>query len=164
VECIKKRNLKISYSYNFDFFSWIKGAELVELDIINPADDPVRPELDNVFRTAKGRKIFGLRYRNEIQGVVCVAYANDVPITIEELDHMSDAEGKIAIAYTVWSFKKGAGKKIVKEFLKYIKTAGNIDRVMTLSPLTPMATHYHIRNGARLININATTQNFEYKI
>ena len=164
MECIKKRNLKISYSYNFDFFSWIKGAELVELDIINPADDPVRPELDNVFRTAKGRNIFGLRYRNEIQGVVCVAYANDVPITIEELDHMSDAEGKIAIAYTVWSFKKGAGNKIVKEFLKYIKTAGNIDRVMTLSPLTPMATHYHIRNGARLININATPQNFEYKI
>ena len=35
---------------------------------------------------------------------------------------------------------------------------------MTLSPLTPMATHYHIRNGAKLIKINPTTQNFEYKI
>jgi len=33
-----------------------------------------------------------------------------------------------------------------------------------LSPLTPMATHFHIRNGAKLININATTQNFEYKL
>ena len=73
--------------------------------------------MDNKFRTSKGRKIFGLQYRKEIQGVVCVAYTNDVPITIEELDHMSDPEGKIAIAYTVWSFKKGAGKKIIKEFL-----------------------------------------------
>ena len=45
-----------------------------------------------------------------------------------------------------------------------IKATNNVDRVITLSPLTPMATHYHIRNGARLININATTQNFEYRI
>ena len=39
-----------------------------------------------------------------------------------------------------------------------------IDSIMTLSPLTPMATHYHIRNGAKLIKINPTTQNFEYKV
>jgi len=36
--------------------------------------------------------------------------------------------------------------------------------LVTLSPLTPMATHYHIRNGAKLIKINTTTQNFEYEI
>ena len=36
--------------------------------------------------------------------------------------------------------------------------------VMTLSPLTPMATHFHIRNGAKLIQMNPTTQNFEYKV
>jgi hypothetical protein len=27
-----------------------------------------------------------------------------------------------------------------------------------------METHYHIRNGAKLIKINPTTQNFEYKV
>ena len=156
--------MKLINSYNFDFFNWIKRAELVELDMVNPADDPIRPELDNIFRTTKGRKIFGLLYHKEIQGVVCVAYTTDVPITIEELDHMSNVDGKIVVPYTVWSFKKGAGKKIIKELLKYTRTTGNIDRVITLSPLTPMATHYHIRNGARLININATTQNFEYRI
>ena len=37
-------------------------------------------------------------------------------------------------------------------------------KVVTLSPLTPMATHYHIRNGAKLIGLNATTQNFEYNL
>jgi len=77
---------------------------------------------------------------------------------------MSHVDGKIAIAYTVWSLKKGAGKKIMEELLKFMRTKGNIETIMTLSPLTPMATHYHIRNGARLININPTTQNFEYKI
>ena len=154
------------YRYNFDFFNWIKKTELVELSEINPEDDPVRPELDNTFRTTKGRKIFGLKYNNEIEGVVCIAFTNELPATVKELDLMSvdEKDSQIAIAYTLWSLKKGAGKKIMKELLKYMKEQNNIDSIMTLSPLTPMATHYHIRNGAKLIKINPTTQNFEYKV
>ena len=45
-----------------------------------------------------------------------------------------------------------------------IKNMPNIEKIVTLSPLTPMATHYHIRNGAQLISINSKTQNFEYKL
>ncbi len=154
------------FKYNFDFFKWIKKTELVELDEINPEDDPVRPELDNEFRVSNGRKIFGLKYNNEIEGVVCIAFTNELPATVKELDLMSvnEKESQIAIAYTLWSLKKGAGKKIMKELLKYMKEQNNIDSIMTLSPLTPMATHYHIRNGAKLIKINPTTQNFEYKV
>ena len=154
------------YAYNFDFFKWIKKTELVQLAEINPEDDPVRPELDNEFRVSNGRKIFGLKYNNEIEGVVCIAFTNELPATVKELDLMSvnEKEGQIAIAYTLWSLKKGAGKKIMKELLKYMKEQNNIDSIMTLSPLTPMATHYHIRNGAKLIKINPTTQNFEYKV
>ena len=154
------------YAYNFDFFKWIKKTELVELSEINPEDDPVRPELNNEFRISKGRKIFGLKYNNEIEGVVCIAFTNELPATVKELDLMSvnEKESQIAIAYTLWSLKKGAGKKIMKELLKYMKEHNNIDSIMTLSPLTPVATHYHIRNGAKLIKINPTTQNFEYKV
>tara|TARA_X000001036_G_scaffold97462_1_gene90308 strand:+ start:631 stop:1107 length:477 start_codon:yes stop_codon:yes gene_type:complete len=154
------------YSYNFDFFKWIKKTELVELSEINPEDDPVRPELNNEFRISRGRKIFGLKYNNEIEGVVCIAFTNELPATVKELDLMSvnEKESQIAIAYTLWSLKKGAGKKIMKELLKYMKKHNNIDSIMTLSPLTPVATHYHIRNGAKLIKINPTTQNFEYKV
>ena len=154
------------YTYNFDFFKWIKKTELVQLSEINPEDDPVRPELNNEFRISKGRKIFGLKYNNEIEGVVCIAFTNELPATVKELDLMSvnEKESQIAIAYTLWSLKKGAGKKIMKELLKYMKEHNNIDSIMTLSPLTPVATHYHIRNGAKLIRINPTTQNFEYKI
>ena len=32
------------YKYEFDFFSWIKKTELVELDGVNPSDDPVRAQ------------------------------------------------------------------------------------------------------------------------
>ena len=144
------------YAYNFDFFKWIKKTELVQLNEINPEDDPVRPELDNEFRISNGRKIFGLKYNNEIEGVVCIAFTNELPATVKELDLMSvnEKDSQIAIAYTLWSLKKGAGKKIMKELLKYMKEQNNIDSIMTLSPLTPMATHYHIRNGAKLIKIN----------
>ena len=155
-----------NYKYNFNFFNWIKKSELVELNEINTDDDPVRPELNNEFRTSQGRKIFGLKYNEEIEGVVCIAFTNDIPTTIKELELMSKDEGKgnIAIAYTLWSFKKGAGKKIMKELLKYMKNKNHLDSVMTLSPLTPIATHYHIRNGAKLIKINPTSQNFQYSV
>jgi len=154
------------YRYNFDFFKWIKKTELVELSEINPADDPIRPELDNTFRITKGRKIFGLKYKDEIEGVVCLAFMNELPTTVKELDLMSvnEEDSQIAVAYTLWSLKKGAGKKIMKELLKYMKKQNNIDSIMTLAPLTPMATHYHIRDGAKLVKINPTTQNFQYRI
>ena len=60
--------------------------------------------------------------------------------------------------------KKRSGGEIMKELLKHMKKQNNIDSIMTLSPLTPVATHYHIRNGAKLKKINPTTQNFQYHI
>ncbi len=154
------------YKYEFDFFSWIKKTELVELDSVNPNDDPVRPELDSNFRTTRGRKIFGLKYKDDIEGVACLAFTKEIPATIKEMDLMSveEEDASIPVAYTLWSFKKGAGKKIMKELQKYIKSKKQFKSIITISPLTPVATHYHIRNGARLIKINPTTQNFEYKI
>ena len=157
------------------FFDWIKGAELIELKKCNTEEDPVRPELDNVFRRSYGRKIFGVKYMGEIHAVMCFAYTNQIPKNVEELDKFShDAflqsaqrdqnVGKIAIAYTVWSKKKGGGKLIVKEVFKKIKKSNHLNRLVTLSPLTDMATKFHSRNGAKLLQVNETTQNFEYQV
>ena len=157
------------------FFNWVKGAKLVELKECNTEEDPVRPELDNVFRRSYGRKIYGVKYGGEIHAVMCFAYTNEIPKSVEELDVLSqDAHlqstlrgqnvGRIAIAYTVWSKKKGGGKLIVKEVFKKIKKSNHLNRLITLSPLTEMATKFHTRNGAKLLQINETTQNFEYKI
>ena len=158
-----------------NLFDWVKGAELIELKNCNTDEDPVRPELDNIFRRSYGRKIFGVKYGGEIHAVMCFAYTNQIPKNVEELDKLShDAYlqsaqrdqniGKIAIAYTVWSKKKGGGKLIVKEVFKKIKKSNHLNRLVTLSPLTEMATKFHTRNGAKLLQINETTQNFEYRI
>jgi GNAT superfamily N-acetyltransferase len=150
------------------FFRWVKGAELVELTEVDVSEDPVRPELTLDWRMSNGRKIFGLKYEDDIEGIICIAFTNDVPHSVKELDMMSELahlknEKNVAIAYTVWSRKRGAGKEIINKILEYAKKQG-IERVITLSPLTPMATHFHIRNGAKQISINDTTQNFEYDL
>ena len=158
-----------------NFFDWVKGAELIELKSCNIKEDPVRPELDINFRTSFGRKIFGVQYKKEICAIMCFGFTNKIPKTVEELDLMTrDAYlqsalrdqnvGKIAIAYTVWSKKKGGGKLIVKEVYKKIKKSNHLNRLVTLSPLTEMASKFHTRNGAKLIQVNDTTQNFEYKV
>ena len=164
----EKEKMKVLKSKLSDFFKWVKGTELVELDNIDVSEDPVRPELTLGWRITNGRKIFGLKYDDEIEGIICIAFTNDVPSSVKELDIMSELahlknEKKIAIAYTVWSRKRGAGKEIVNKILEYAKK-NKIERVITLSPLTPVATHFHIRNGAKQININEVTQNFEYEI
>ena len=151
-----------------NFFKWVKGTELVELDDIDVSEDPVRPELDLDWRLSADRKIFGLKYNAEIEAIVCIAYTNEVPTTVKELDYMSQVAcqdgqtGSIAVAYTVWSRKRGAGREIINKLLEFIKEKPFIKRLVTLSPLTPMATHFHMKNGAKLISINSTTQNFEY--
>ena len=72
-----------------NFFDWVKGAELVELEKCDTSDDPVRPELSNDFRTSYGRKIFGVKYQNEIHAVMCFAFTNNIPRTVDELDRLS---------------------------------------------------------------------------
>ena len=163
-------------SKNIDnFFGWVKGAKLVELKECNTEEDPVRPELDNNFRTGYGRKIYGVEYLGEIHAVMCFAYTNIIPKSVDELEKLStdaflqsamrdQSGGQIAIAYTVWSKKKGGGKLIVKEVFKKIKKSNHLNRLVTLSPLTDMATKFHTRNGAKLVQINEKTQNFEYKV
>ena len=159
-----------------NFFDWVKGAELVELEKCDISEDPVRPELDNIFRTNYGRKIFGVKFKDEIHAVMCFAFTDEIPKSVEELDLFSqdaflknvqrdpNKVGRIAIAYTVWSKKKGGGKLIVKEVYKMIKKSNHLNRLVTLSPLTDMARKFHLRNGAVELQVNETTQNFEYKV
>jgi hypothetical protein len=175
-----KRKLKIFKKKKIikkidNIFEWVKGAELVELKSCKVKEDPVRPELDIVFRRSYGRKIFGVKYKKEICAIMCFGFTNEIPKNIKELDlmtrdaHLKSAQrdqkiGKIAIAYTVWSKKKGGGKLIVKEVFKMIKKSNHLNRLITLSPLTEMARNFHLKNGAIELQVNEETQNFEYKV
>ena len=69
---IRKNKQILNKNIN-NFFDWIKGAELVELKECNTSEDPVRPELDNVFRRSYGRKIYGVKYLGEIHAIMCFA-------------------------------------------------------------------------------------------
>ena len=169
-----KKNKEIFKKELKNFFHWVKGAELVDLKECDASEDPIRPELDNNFRTSHGRKIFGVKYKDQIHAVMCFAFTNKIPKSVDDLDKLSQDAflqstlrdqrvGQIAIAYTVWSKKKGGGKLIVKEVFKMIKKSNHLNRLVTLSPLTDMATKFHLRNGAKLLSVNETTQNFEYK-
>jgi hypothetical protein len=169
---LKKRNIPKKVN---SFFDWVRGAELVELKSCNVKEDLVRPELDILFRRSYGRKIFGVKYQKELCAIMCFGFTNEIPTTVKELDLMTkDAYlksiqrdqriGKIAIAYTIWSKKRGGGKLIVKEIFKMIKKSNHLNRLVTLSPLTEMARKFHLNNGAIELSVNEETQNFEYKI
>jgi hypothetical protein len=150
--------------------------ELVEMPYIDCSEDPVRPELDLAFRQTYGRKVYGLKDDvGDIAAIICFAFTDEVPKTIEEMDQMSyDAalkavhragvQGSIAIAYTVWAKKKGGGRAIVNEVYKMVKNSNHLNRLVTLSPLTDMARNFHTKNGAKELQVNETTQNFEYDI
>ena len=171
---MKNFNKIVKEKFN-NFFDWVKGAKLVELDSCDISEDPIRPDLDIKFRTSHGRKIFGVKHNNKICAIMCFGFTNEIPRSIEEFDLMTkDAHlqsawrdqkvGRIAIAYTVWSKKKGGGKLIVKEIFKIIKKSNHLNRLVTLSPLTEMARNFHLHNGAFELQVNEKTQNFEYKI
>ena len=156
-------------------FDWLKKAELIEMDYCYFKEDPVRPELDNKFRKDWGRKIFGLKDGKDIIAIMCFAFTHGIPKDIRELNlmskdafiqatHRAGIQGNTAIAYTVWSKKKGGGKRIVQEVFKMVKKSNHLNRLVTLSPLTDMAKNFHTKNGAKELQVNEDTQNFEYDI
>ena len=150
--------------------------ELVEMPYIDVNEDPVRPELDLTFRQTYGRKILGLKDdEGDIAAIMCFAFTDKVPKTVEEMEklsydaalqatHRAGVQGSIAIAYTVWAKKKGGGRAIVNEVYKMVKKSNHLNRLVTLSPLTKMARNFHIKNGAKELQVNEKTQNFEYDI
>ena len=109
----------------------------------------------------------------DISAIICFAFTDEVPKTVDELKKFSydtalkatkGIQGSIAIAYTVWAKKKGGGRAIMNEVFKRVKKSNHLNRLVTLSPLTKMARNFHIKNGAKELQVNETSQNFEYDI
>ena len=122
----------------------------------------IRPHLAADWRMRSGREVYALRENDEITAVICVAYMDEVPTCEQDMKWPGI---DIAVFYTVWSYKKGAGRKIVLDTAKHIKKVHpNIKRFVTLSPLTEMAERFHLRNGATLLAKHPYAQNFAYKI
>ena len=128
--------------------------------------DPVQPDLDEAFKTAPGRSVYGLYGDDgDWKAFMCYARTSSIPRNIEDLDIYTCPDGPFVIPYTVWSYEKGAGRTIINEVLLMVKdTDISVQRVVTLSPQTDMAENFHTRNGASVFRRNAESVNFEYEV
>ena len=135
-------------------------------------DDPVRPHLPTFWRVEPNREVYALEddLTNELTAMICVAFCSQVPIDEGELEEFStpanknDPVGNIAVFYTVWSYKPGAGRTIVLGVANLIReTMPHVTRFVTLSPMTEMARRFHLKNGATVLQVNSTSVNYEYK-
>ncbi len=156
---------------------------MLQLATINEVEllctqDPVRPTIPFKWRVKDRHRevyystlndyfdIFPEMINDSVGAVLCVAYLQEIPIDEEEL--MTIPTGSdFAIFYSVWSNKKGQGKKIINDVCKRLKKqmlmSNRYTRYVTMSPKTKMAMKFHLSNGAVLLQENETTNNFEYK-
>jgi len=132
-------------------------------------DDPVRPEIELAFRVSDSSEVFVLLEEQpdavspRAAAVVCCAYRNMVPATVEELRLTPATTPSTAVFYTIWSYSPGAGRRLIREARSWIETnRQGVGQFVTLSPPTEMARVFHIRNGASVLRINGDTVNYLY--
>lgn len=125
-------------------------------------DDPVRPEIPAEFRVRGNRFISAIGDTESPEAMVCVSLQDTVPSTVEELDLSSD-DPSVAVFYTIWSYRAGAGTDLLLQTVAEIKQQyPHIKRFVTLSPKTEMARRFHLKNGAVIFRENESTINYEY--
>ena len=127
-------------------------------------DDPVRPEIPAEFRVQNNRFIATLVEEEQPLSIVCISLHNFVPKDVGDLDHTS-AEPTTAVFYTIWSYKPGAGQRLLQTVLPELKEQyPSITSFVTLSPKTEMARRFHLKNGAVILSENETTINYDYSV
>ena len=140
----------------------LRNITFNERDLIT--EDPVRPHIPFEKRIGNGRSIAVLENDNRVGAIVCYALCKDVPLSEQEMFELSDPEGDVCVAYTVWSYSKGAGRTIINELRDNAQEMYALNRIVTLSPLTEMAERFHLSNGAKFLRKGDSCQNFEYEL
>ena len=129
-------------------------------------DDPVRPDIPIEFRVSEHCCVYVLlddEYKKP-QAVVCVARKDLVPKNVLELAQEAVDEATVAVFYTIWSYSPGAGRRLIQEAQKSIRSEfKNITTFVTLSPPTEMARTFHLKNGAGVLSVNTDTVNYIYQ-
>lgn len=126
-------------------------------------DDPVRPHIPHAGRVGNNKDIFVLRDIDDtVKAITCVSYQDFVPVSESELFSVSQ-HPTIAVFYTIWSYKPGAGRALIFDAVSHIKLKRpEIETFVTLSPHTEMARRFHHKNGAVTLRTNADTVNYQY--
>jgi hypothetical protein len=147
-------------------------------------DDPVRP---NLFEADEARfhgpfRVFAEvdEDSEEIQAVVCVVLTAFVVTEEEDLLMLANgdffletedgidvtgAEPTLACPYSIWSYKKGAGRRLISSLIEFVTVAyPTVGSVVTMSPKSDTALKFHTSNGAELFSVNEDTINYAYEI
>ena len=141
------------------------GAEML-VQLLEPdpilLDDPVRPNISPRRRIkGKNRGVYAWVENRQICAIVCVSQPESMPKTERELFVNDWQPSYLLVLYSVWSYKPGCGSKLVNALVKEIRKQGWF-RIVTMSPQTEMARQFHLKNGAKLLQENKTTVNYEY--
>ena len=120
-------------------------------------DDPIRPELDALFRNSDDREVYSLIKDDQVLATVCVAYCKEIPTTVHDLRDYNcspDDKDSIAVCY---------GIRMLFSTVDYIQSNYfEVTKFMTMSPKTDMAHKFHTRLGAEILSINQQSINYDY--
>jgi len=150
-------------------------------------DDPVRAKLfkNNSVRFEDPFHVYAEvnDETGEIAAVVCVIICKFVPQDeyqlkliamgktkqieeqLKEREELHGALGTVLCPYSIWSYQKGHGKKLINNLLEAAPVMHpEIDAVITMSPHTDTALRFHMRNGAAIFSTNTKCVNYEYEV
>jgi len=127
-------------------------------------DDPVRPEIALGDRVNENSKIFVLQDdAGQPLAVTCVKFLAGIPKSVDDLAAVA-VNTNTAVFYTIWSYAAGAGRSLIEQAQAEIKqTQPEIKNYVTLSPKTPMAERFHLKNGAAKWRVNEDSVNYLYE-
>lgn len=127
-------------------------------------DDPVRPEIPLEFRVGPFSEIFVLAADSgQPEAAVCCAYRSCVPQNVIELAELPTDVPTVAVFYTIWSYRAGAGRQLIVSARSWIEAnRPEIREFVTLSPPTEMARIFHLKNGASVWRVNPDSVNYMY--
>ena len=84
-------------------------------------DDPVRPHIPHEERFGSNRAVFALTEQDQVSAVVCARLCSTIPSSEQELLNDQTDNPDTAVFYTIWSYKPGAGQRLLREGLEQIK-------------------------------------------
>ena len=127
-------------------------------------DDPVRPSIPADCRIGEWGSVYLHIDDNDrtVGAVLCTVQMDFIPTSEVQL-FLPDftPTPRISVLYSIWSYKPGCGSKLVREYLEQQDRAAT-KRIVTMSPKTYMARDFHLRNGAKVLQENEETVNYEY--
>lgn len=125
-------------------------------------DDPVRPHIPLEQRINEAAEILILKAGEEVLAATCMQWLKDIPENEQDLIDMPK-DHNVAVFYTIWSYKPGAGASLLKQAAEWLlESHPTINAIVTLSPQTEMAKRFHLKNGATVHKTNETSVNYKY--